>query len=146
MHRRAYPWQWLAAILASLLAAGCGSRGGEGLIQVKGKLTNAGQPLKVQGQEAGLGLIQLEFYRITESGQPSTDPESARLDEQGNFTIPGRSGGGILPGKYRVVVRQWDPYPNVDRLGGKFDAAHSPIVRQIAGQEDVVIDVSQPKG
>jgi len=89
---------WFSAIVAALLATGCGGRGGEGLIQVKGKLTNAGQPLKVQGQEVGLGLIQLEFYRLSESGQPSTDPASARLDEQGNFTIPGHCGRGILPG------------------------------------------------
>ena len=56
----------------------------------------------------------------------------------------GRRAGGLPPGKYRIAVRQWDPYPDTDKLGGKFDAQNSPIVREITGEEDIVIDLSKP--
>jgi len=125
------------------MAVGCGQGGGEGLIQVKGKLTNGGQPLQVKRQDIGLGLVQLEFYRLEENGRQSTDPESARVDSQGNFTVPGHTGKGIAPGKYRIAVRQWDPYPSFDRLGGKFDAQHSPIIREIRGPEELSLDVAK---
>lgn len=140
-----YRWRFLFVILGCMFAMGCANAPDERLVEVKGQLTNAGQPLKVQRQDVGLGLIQLEFYQIQAQGQ-STDPETARLDEQGRFTVPGRTGHGIPPGKYRVAVRQWDPYPDFDRLKGKFDAKHSPIIRQLTGQEEVLIDVSKPEG
>lgn len=134
------------AILACSLALGCSGGSGGDTVIVRGKLTSAGQPLKVRGQDAGLGLIQLEFYPIAENGQQSTDPEPARLEADGSFTVPGRGGQGIAPGKYRIAVRQWDPFPDFDKLGGKFDAERSPVVRRITGQDEVLIDVSKPEG
>ncbi len=140
-----YRWRSCIATLGCLLAIGCGKAPSENLVQVNGRLTNAGQPLKVQRQDVGLGLIQLEFYRLDGQKQ-STDPETAHLDEHGHFTVPGRTGHGIPPGKYRVAVRQWDPYPDFDRLKGRFDAEHSPIIRQVSGREEILIDVSKPEG
>jgi hypothetical protein len=128
------------------LALGCGGRGGGDLVKVKGRLTNAGQPLTVRGQDVGLGVIELGFYRMPDNGPQSTDPESARLEADGRFTVPGRNGQGISPGKYRIVVRQWDPFPDFDKLKGQFDAEHSSIVRTITGNEEVLIDVSKPEG
>lgn len=43
-------------------------------------------------------------------------------------------------------VRQWDPYPQNDKLGGEFSEANSRIVREIGGGEDISIDVSRPEG
>jgi len=136
---------WIV-LLGCLVAAGCGGSGGEEVVEVKGRLTNAGQPLEVQGKEVGLGLVQLQFYRLGPDGKPSTDPEGARLDDQGNFTLPGRDGKGIPPGCYRIAVHQWDPYPQVDRLEGKFDVEKSPITREIDGKSEVIIYVSKPEG
>lgn len=74
-------------------------------------------------------MVLVRFYRIGDDGQQSTDPEEAAVDAEGNLEVPGAAGSGIPPGKYRIVVRQWDPYPQVDRLNGKFDEKNSQIIR-----------------
>lgn len=135
----------IAGGLVCLATGGCGSGGGE-TVQAKGRVTDAGKPLEVQGRDVGIGVVRIEFYRIGEDGKQATEPETAVADEDGYFDLPGRDGHGIPPGKYRIAVRQWDPLPDVDRLGGRFDAQHSPIIREVTGREDIVIDVSKPEG
>jgi hypothetical protein len=105
-------------------------------------VTNAGQPLVVQGADIGLGMVAVGFYPMHDESQELVELTSAKADANGYFELI----DGIPPGTYRITVRQWDPYPNVDRLQGKFDEKRSPIIRQFTGEEsELAIDVSKPE-
>jgi hypothetical protein len=130
--------------LLCLVVAGCG--GGEKTVPVRGRVHSAGEPLHVKGRDIGLGMVQIQFYRLDEDGQQSTITAEAVANADGRFDAPGRQGRGIPPGKYRIAVRQWDPYPQVDKLQGKFDEKRSRVVREIPGEGDLDIDVSKPEG
>ncbi len=145
MVRRMHSWHLFLSAAMCFVAAGCGDDG-EQTVAVRGTLTNAGRPLEVEGRDLGLGMVLVQFYQITDDSQQSTDPEEASVDAEGNFEVPGRTGNGLPPGKYRIVVRQWDPYPQVDKLGGRFDEKNSQIIREITGEEEISIDVSKPEG
>ncbi|MDZ7617757.1 MAG: hypothetical protein U1E05_12180 [Patescibacteria group bacterium] len=41
---------------------------------------------------------------------------------------------------------QWDPFPDFDRLEGRFSAERSPLVREITENMQIDIDVSRPEG
>ena len=69
-----------------------------------------------------------------EPGQPF----SAAADEEGNFDLP----GGMPAGKYRVVVRQWEPYPQIDKLKGRFAEENSPLVVEVDGKTPLQIDLA----
>ncbi len=125
----------IGALLVGALMAGCAPQG-EKVVRVKGRITQAGQPLEVQGRDLGLGSVQVLFYRIGDDGKQDTNGEGGPVDENGYFTVLGRDGRGIPAGKYRIAVRQWDPYPT-DKLQGRFDEQNSPII---------LIDVSKPEG
>lgn len=134
-------------VCAALVAcAGCNSQPQEKVVAVKGRVTNAGAPLQVSGREIGLGRVEIAFHRLQPDGTVSPEFESAAADEQGNYTVRGRDGQGIKPGKYRVVVRQWDPDPT-DKLEGKFAPETSQIEREVGESETTIdIDVSKPTG
>ena len=135
-------------ILCGLSAVGCGPKmPDEGpVVVIQGRLTNAGEPLTVKGREIGLGFVELRFCKYEGEGKPvaRNDIFPAQADASGNFKLLGRFGRGIPPGKYRIAVRQWDPYPQHDDLGGKFDEQHSPIIRDINRNESLEIDLSKP--
>jgi len=126
--------------LASL--TGCGPSAPAGYVVPKGKLTNAGQPLTVKPM---VGLIEVIFLRQAPEGTP-VDPQIAKLNPDGTFVVHGTGGQGLEPGKYKIVVRQWDEYPNKDTLKGAFDEKNTKIVRDVTGNEEIVIDVSKPAG
>ncbi len=137
----------LAALGMISLVVGCGGGSGEQLVQVHGTLTNAGQPLEVEGRDVGLGIVRVDFYEIDENGVQTTDPQPGLLaPDRKSYTVPGRSGNGLPVGKYRIVVRQWDPFPDFDRLEGRFDEQNSPIIREITEDTEINIDVSRPEG
>ena len=88
---------------------------------------------------------------------------NAIVKADGTFTLPGRYGKGIPPGKYRVGVRQWSYTPppsggpmdpkvyrsgkGLDLLQGKYEENSSPIVREITDKDRTVdIDLSKPQG
>jgi hypothetical protein len=135
-----------AVSLVMLSLVGCSSPPQEKVVAVKGRVTNAGAPLQVSGREIGLGRVEIAFHRVQPDGTVSTEFESAAADEQGNFTVRGRDGKGIKPGKYRVAVRQWDPDPT-DKLEGKFAPDKSPIEREVGETATTIeIDVAKPTG
>lgn len=141
--------RWLSTglvVLALLACCGCGGGSeAEKVVAVRGKVTRGGQTLTVAGEEAGLGYVQVQFYRIDDAGAQSTDPASARVSTaDGSFQLAGHGGQGIPPGKYRIAVRQWDPYPE-DKLQGKFDENTSPIIRTIDGDTTLTIDLENPE-
>jgi hypothetical protein len=134
------PW----FVIATALVVGCGDDDGPPRLQIHGHLTNAGEPLRVAGADVGLGMVVVEFYPLDEKGQPPTEPlETAHVPASGEFNLV----DGIPPGRYRIAVRQWDPYPQVDRLENRFDVHNTKIVRDLTDQtETLEIDVSRPEG
>ena len=90
----------LGLVLSAALLAGCG-RGNT--IWVTGVLQKGGQIYEPpEGRK-----LALYFYPIAEgtAGNPSGDVEMADYNSKdGSFTVPGREGHGIRPGKYRIAV------------------------------------------
>ncbi|MGQ9576189.1 MAG: hypothetical protein ACUVUC_12805 [Thermoguttaceae bacterium] len=141
-------------VLLGPWAAGCrrGPREGKVVI-VRGKVVDAGQP--IQGLQAKPdpknpygGYLEVRFLKYDEKGKrvAGADTYSARADPTGAFELKGRFQRGIPPGKYRIGVHLWDKYPEKDRLKGKFEDVDSPIVREVTGQEEIIIDISKPEG
>jgi hypothetical protein len=137
--------QRIGYCLVTLLLTGCGGKAKDDSVPVRGKVTNAGAPLKVNRPDVGLGYVELHFHRINADGSVSTDPADAAVEESGNFTVRGRDGRGLPPGKYKITVRQLDPAPANDKLQGRFDLKNSRIVREV-GDQQIMIDVSRPEG
>lgn len=127
-----------------LLIAGCGG-GAADAHAVTGKVHNGADLLKVANAEIGVGKVEVIFYRVNEAGKPDeSNPMSAIADPAtGEFQPGGPTGDGLPAGTYKVAVRQWDPYPSVDQLKGKFDAAHTPIELEVDGSKSIDIDLSQ---
>jgi hypothetical protein len=136
----------LACVLLCGMLAGCGGGPKGDSVPVRGIVTSAGAPLKVNRPDVGLGYVEVHFYRIADDGSVSTDPADAAVDELGNFTVRGRDGRGLPPGKYRITVRQLDPAPDNDKLGGRFNLKNSKIVRDVSPDQEIEIDVSRPEG
>lgn len=131
-------------LLLAIMQVGC-SDTHDGTVPLRGKVTKGGEPLSVRGREMGLGYVELQFFRIGDDGSVSTDPADAAVEETGDFTVRGRDGHGVPPGKYKITVRQLDPAPDNDRLGGRFNLQNTPIVREVTGEE-IVIDLARPEG
>lgn len=124
----------------ALFVVGCGGESGPKRVKIKGKVSNNGEPLKVRPM---VGRVQVTFYPITEAGQPPGDPQEAAVLPTGDFTVPGTENKGILPGKYKIAIRQWEEFPNKDVLQGKFDDKNSKITRDITGDQEIILDVSK---
>src|SRR6478735_7126418 len=99
-----------AAGLAAVLAAGCGGAADD-RIPVGGKLVDGGKefafdmtkaklPPGASGFPPGANPVQITFIPA-EGG----DSSSAVVNTSGwTFTVPGKDGKGIKPGKYKVAV------------------------------------------
>jgi hypothetical protein len=137
------------AVLAMAAILGC-SRSSSGIketaVPVKGRVTNAGQPLKISNPM--VGWVEVAFIEVKGDGRPDRAGETftTHADENGAFVMAGRLGNGLTPGKYRIAVHQWDPFPQTDKLGGKFGEKRTKIVREVTGKEEILIDVSRPEG
>lgn len=138
----------LTAACTAILGCGSGNPSEGEVVIVRGKVTNAGQPLKVAHADVGAGWVQVVFVKDAGQGAAAGADQtySTKADEAGAFELKGRFGNGIPPGKYRIAVRQWDPYPNKDGLQGKFSEQQTPIVREVDGKTPLEIDVSKPQG
>lgn len=99
---------------------------------VSGTVTKDGQPLQVSEQ----GDIQIHFIQ-EENGQMTGQTFMSSLDSSGHFEAE------VPEGDYRIAVQQLDPYPNVDKLKGKFDQNKTPIKQSIKGGDTLDIDLSQ---
>ncbi len=134
--------QLLCLFLMSMLM-GCGGAPVEKTYSVSGTITDNGDPLQVAGADIGVGMVQVLFYLQKPDGTQAEEWESAKVDAAGKFTLLGKDGRGIKPGKYRIAVRQWDPYPQTDKLGGMFDEKNSPIIRDISENTTIEIDLAK---
>jgi hypothetical protein len=112
------------------LFLGCGP----GVVQPNGKIVKGGQPVKVSDK----GVIVLNF--VPAEGGKEGASYSADTKPDGTFKIIGSDGKGIPPGKYKVAVQLFDPYPSNDLLKGKYAMGKTELTVDV-GKEDVVIDV-----
>ncbi|MFO0966009.1 MAG: hypothetical protein U0793_10555 [Gemmataceae bacterium] len=129
-------------LLCAPLLAGCGGGSGEKKVKTNGRLHNKGVPLTLENKMAG--AIELKFYAIGD-GKGPVDPKYAVVKDDGSFVLDGTDGAGVAPGKYKIVVHQYDPRP-VDKLKDMFSEKNTKIVRDIAEGAAIDIDVSKPEG
>jgi hypothetical protein len=119
-----------AGLLFCLTVSGCG--GGS---TVRGKLTNGGAPVTVSDK----GVIVMFFAPEGWEGKGS----GADVQPDGTYVAKGFENKGLMPGKYRISVQQFDPYPTTDKLEGKFAQGKSPIIRDVNGGR-LDIDLAKP--
>jgi hypothetical protein len=152
-------------MLVCVWIAGCGKNKlpDEGVVVlVTGKLTNGGTPLEAKPPRQTVEVIFAKDEGPGKRPNPN-DVHTVQVKPDGTFTMQGRYGKGIPPGKYRVGVRQWSYTPppsggrmdpkvyrsakGLDLLGGKYEENSSPIVREITDKDKTVeIDISKPEG
>ena len=136
----------LAGCCVLPLSVGCGGTAPapEPVLLLRGKVLNAGAPLVADKAKLGdYARVEVKFIPLAGQGQEF----SAIPDQDGTFTLETADGKNLPPGKYKVAVRQWEPYPQTDKLGGKFDEQRSPIVVEITDPpKDVEIDIAKPSG
>jgi hypothetical protein len=127
-----------AVCLFSIGLVGCGpSNTVPGTVPLKGTLLDGGKPLEVQNRAVKIGRVVVGFWRMDSPETPRTElteTTSADVDESGNFELV----DGIAPGTYLITIRQWDPYPSVDRLKSKFSEQESNIIREFAEQKQPI--------
>lgn len=122
-------------VLLCGLVVGCS---GKQMVEVKGRVTSGGQPIKLGPQ----GVLEVVLIPEADREKGEYTPFVAEVNYQdGTFHVE----GGAPPGMYRISVQQMDPYPMNDKLMGKFYMTKSPIVREITGQV-VEIDLTKPEG
>ncbi len=125
----------LLGLAACLALAGCS---GAKRCKVSGTLTRGGKPLEVHPMT---GKLMVVFRGIGDGA--TTDPQYAIVKPDGSFTVPGPDGKGIPPGKYRITVEQFDPFPTTDKLGGKFNERNSKIEREVTGNDHFDLDLDK---
>ena len=154
-------WKAASLLALSLALSGCGSGVN---VKVAGKVLKGGQPYQVPaGQRLHLTLVAVDAQ--DEAGKSiKNEPFEATLDEASmTFRVEGKEGYGIPRGKYRVALSQRATREEVERLKGKptpgkapidretdflldrFSVDRSPIVREINGQGELVIDIDRPE-
>jgi len=146
----------MVLIAASL--PGCG-RGDQ--IWVTGALQKGGQIYQPpEGRK-----LALYFYPIAggTAGNPVDEPEMADYDPRdGSFTVPGREGYGISPGKYRIAIVETLPREARDALNKaskrgtprisndtnfletSFGQTTSPFVRDLKTSTKLTLDIASP--
>jgi len=115
------------------------------------------KPLKVSGQlknndkpyTAPKGaMVTIEFTPVVEAGTPFDRYPAKFNREDSSFTVAGRSEQGIPPGKYRISVQQFvsDPTAQINEMNARFTAEKSAIVREVADETPIIIDLAKPAG
>jgi hypothetical protein len=107
------------------------------------KLLHDGRPLEVEGREVAIGYVAIRLYPLTGESVAAEPASDDLVEADGTFVILGREGKGVPPGKYRVEVMQYDPYPT-DVLRGRFSKENSPIEVEVTGEkEPLQIDLAE---
>jgi hypothetical protein len=147
-------------MLGAACLAGCG---GPESISVTGVLQKGGQ---IYNPPEGHKLA-IYFYLVADEtpGKPAGDVEMANYDARdGSFTVPGRDGYGIPPGKYRIAVvetlrreafdqlkeasKSKTPRKRLDKdknfLEASFGEKTSPFVRDLRTSTKLTLDMEKP--
>jgi hypothetical protein len=150
--------RWI--LLSTFCLAGCGDGTS---IWVTGVLQKGGEVYKPpEGRK-----LALYFYPMIDdtSGNPAGDPQMANYDARdGSFSVPGREGYGIPPGKYRIVLvetllnealeklrkiqkpkrGEWRASGDTNFLEGPFGEKTSPFVRDLKTSTKLALDMARP--
>jgi hypothetical protein len=147
--------------LSQFALAGCG---GGNVVWVTGKLLKGGANYQPPtGQIVYVTFVAMELKDESGKSIPGGDAFMADLDQaRGTFSVPGNDRRGIPPGKYRIAVTQkltretFDasaPKPKrgakaadreTDTLKNQFGIDNSPIVREVTGSGEIIIDLDRP--
>jgi len=125
-----------------LLVPACSS--GPKTYKVTGTLVNKEKPYTV----AAGGGVTLVFIPVDAGTAVDTYPAYMDADTS-KFTVEGREGKGMPPGKYRVSIQQMVPGgpPAINDMNERFSEAASPIIVEITdGKTPLVIDLAKTKG
>jgi hypothetical protein len=152
----------LLMVMGVVCLAGCGS--GDN-IWVTGVLLKGGEMYKPpEGRKLALYFCPMKDEK---SGKLPGDVEMANYDPRdGSFTVPGREGNGIPPGKYRIAVVETLRREELDKLkvknaskskrGSKritddtnflessFGEQTSPFVQELITSTKVTLDMATP--
>ena len=131
MARRPIAFVVLASIVVFVALAGCG---GTRLVDVTGTVLKDGKPIEV----GATGVVQVTLVPDVPAGTQYTT-HVGRCDSTGKFAVT-----EVPVGKYRVAIEQFDPTPQVDKLGGEFSAGKTQFVREVDGKTPLQIDLAQP--
>jgi hypothetical protein len=133
----------IAALGIILSLAGCS----EPLVAVTGKVHKNGQPLPIKEMPSAAGGRVMVRFHCLDQDKRDLSPQGAIVKADGTFSVPGATGSGIPPGKYRVEIKWQDPFPmGKDKLEGKFGKENSPVVVDIPSREDIDINVASVMG
>jgi len=144
------------ALLAVTLVAGCGEEKKDDgpTVSLKGKLVNKGEPWSYDESKiklpkgvsmppgltaGGTSPVQVIFFTDV-AGEQAVN---AKVNPTtGEFDVP-----AIKPGRYKIAVFLSTAMPGPgDPFAKKFTVGNTHIVREVAGGEDLVIDISKPQG
>jgi hypothetical protein len=150
----------LLFVVSVLGLAGCGS--GDN-IWVTGVLLKGGEMYKPpEGRKLALYFCPM---KVETAGKLAGDVQMADYDPRdGSFTVPGREGYGIPPGKYRVAVVETLRREELDKVKGaaktkrgskritddtnflesSFGEQTSPFVQELIASTKLTLDMAQP--
>jgi hypothetical protein len=151
----------LLLVISVLCLGGCG--GGDS-IWVTGVLQKGGEMYKPpDGHKVALYFCPMAGEAST---SPAGDVEMADYDSRdGSFTVPGRDGYGISPGKYRIAIVETLRREALDELKkstkpkkgrtppirddtnfleSSFGEQTSPFVRDLKSSTKLTLDMSKP--
>ena len=128
---------WMPGLLCMLVLTGCG---GDGRLNVKGRLLKNGQALKLTDPD----FVRVIFFPVTTDGRPPKNTYLAAVDDDdGTFEAVGPDGRGVPPGKYRIAIEL--NRKRKDMLKGSFDGDRSPFVFDVdSSTKELVIDLDKP--
>jgi hypothetical protein len=155
-----------ALILLFALPLACSGCGNSNAIKVTGKLLQAGKPyVPPAGQRVVITLYVVDAKDGSGLAIPAQEPFPSYYDpKDGTFVVPGPDGYGISPGKYRISIFQGltrdgenqvikehkgssRKGPVIDRetdfFKDLFGPTTSPIVREVAKDSDLVVDLEK---
>lgn len=129
---------------AALVVFICGCSG-QGLVRVKGQLLYNEKPLEVS-EKAGISIM---FIKLEAGDKPAMYPAAPLDRDDATFTVPGPTGRGIPPGKYRIAITQRmadDLPPEVEKMNEMFSRGNSAIEREVTNSDPIILDLSKPGG
>lgn len=137
---------WLLFSLFASIGCDSGLQRSPASVGLQGKVVRNGQPIPIATPGPMVGWVEIGFHPMDSSGAVSPQGIKVGVKPDGTFMKESSTDGtGIMPGKYRISVRAWDPYPTVDTLNGQFDENNSKITREInAKSGPIEIDLANP--
>ena len=116
----------------ALPLAGCNK--GPKMVTVKGSLVRNGAPIAL----GPMGVAQLILEPDVAQGEEFTTYPAPPLDASGKFEIK-----DVPEGKYKVIIRLYDPYPSNDTMKGAYESATTKYKVDIDGTKPLDIDVAK---